>query len=206
MELVHEKIGKAIDLGVIGALRDCSTDPPKASKDLPRFLGLPILFYSVKEIVIISMNQYAKEKIRPMDLSNCKDPEADLLPAQITQYRGLVGSLAWLAGSVKPGLSVVSSLSAGQKFKVASATALNKLVGSLNFSTNMLKFVKLDIAETCYIYVYSDSSLYNNADHTTQTGYTIFLGESYKNRTSINVNLIDWQSSKLRRVVKSTYA
>ena len=202
-------LGDTIEFGTFHELRDCSTQPPKDSASLPRFLGLPILFFSATSHIVISMSEYAYDKVKVIQLSkeDVNDKEKELSESQKTSYRAQIGVLSWLAGSCKPALSCITSMAAGQPYIISSIVNLNKVISSLNMATNSLRFVVLNLNQKeCYIYCYADASLFNNLDHTTQSGFCIFLGESYKDRAKVRVNLLDYNSGRLRRVVKSTFA
>lgn len=56
------------------------------------------------------------------------------------------------------------------------------------------------------IYGFSDASFQNNPDNSTQGGQCIFVGPDTKNFMSILVNPIWFQSKKVRRKVRSTFA
>ena len=64
-----------------------------------------------------------------------------------------------------------------------------------------LKFSNLGDISSCNIVIYSDASLGNLRDGGSQGEFLVFLeGENKK------FSLVYWQSSKLKRVVKSTLA
>ena len=178
-------------------------------QDSFRFLGTS-LFRTSDGHIEIDMND-AAQKISPIEIDKELKKQKDLkVPEKlVTHYRSLIGKISWLAMSVKPGLTTVSSMYAGRVpgVTVRDILELNAIVEKIDKSNNRLRFVNLhlDSCDEVFLYVYSDASLANRRDTSTQAGYCIFMGQDYRIRTEILVNIISWSSRKLRRITRSTF-
>ena len=127
-------------------------------QDSFRFLGTS-LFRTSDGHIEIDMND-AAQKISPIEIDKELKKQKDLkVPEKlVTQYRGLIGKISWLAMSVKPGLTTVSSMYAGRVpgVTVRDILELNAIVEKIDKSNNRLRFVNLhlDSAARCfYMYI-----------------------------------------------------
>ena len=71
-----------------------------------------------------------------------------------------------------------------------------------------LKYIRIDL-KRLRLFVFVDASFANNADLTSQLGYVIVLGneeEVAPSKRHLLGNLIHWQSTKCKRVTRSTLA
>ena len=202
-----DKLKSRIKIGTVDILESHMTK---------KFLGVPIT--KVDEGFEMNMNDYAsevcsffKKNESEVRKSIDKRPDGDSISGKVLDFfRSTLGKLFWLCSSVKPQLACLLSKTASEK-TVASLRVLLRSVKKLNPANNVLKFKKLNLKSTAkgveiFLYIYSDASLGNNVDMSTQCGYYIGLGESFDGKTKVTVNPVEWRSAKLRRVTKSTFA
>ena len=205
-EFMH-KLQERIKVGTVDVLGENTTKS---------FLGVPIT--QVGNGFEMNMNEYATKVCSFVKSSESgirkeihKLPDSDSISGMVLGFfRSALGKLFWLCSSVKPQLACLLSKTAAEK-TVGSLRTLLKSMKKLNPENNVLKFKKLRLKSTgkgeeIFLYIYSDASLGNNVDLSTQCGYFIGLGESFDGKTKVTVNPVEWKSAKLRRVTKSTFS
>ena len=147
-------------------------------------------------------------KVKPISLQRDRGPEDYMTPSEVTQMRGLLGSLQWPAVQSQPHLQCSTSLLAGQ----VSAG----LVKSIHDANRLLKFAKLnaDVA-LCYericdvqdlrLVTMVDAAFGIRRDGSSQGGYlTMLVSKDVFDGTEGAYHIIDWRSSKLPRVARSS--
>ena len=102
---------------------------------------------------------------------------------------------------------VVSNFAARvNKLKIGDIFELNKVIKKVD-SYCKIKFVHLPLKRSITLYCFSDASLQNNQDSSTQSGQAIFVGpKTSNNKHRIPVNILYFCSKKLKRIVKSTFS
>jgi len=82
------------------------------------------------------------------------------------------------------------------------------VVKKFDYTNNVIRYVNPLLKDSTEItlYVWTDASLGNNADATSQAGYLILIGDHYSHNATVLCNLIAWASKKLRRVTRSTFS
>ena len=147
-------------------------------------------------------------KVKPISLQRDRGPDDYMTPSETTQLRGLLGSLQWPSVQSQPHLQCSTSLLAGQ----VSAG----LVKSIQDANRLLKFAKLnaDVA-LCYerlcevqdlrLVTMVDAAFGIRRDGSSQGGYlTMLVSKSVFDGTEGAYHIIDWRSSKLPRVTRSS--
>ena len=154
------------------------------------FLGIDVK--SSRDHVCLSQKAYITAKLSVID-RNVKNP--------LEVIRSSIGKLQWVATQTRPDIAFrVSDLSMRYKFDTAqSISRINKLVRELQFEASLgLIIPRIEDLKTCAVSVYSDASLSNNCDGSTQGGFIIFLSNGRSSAPLL------WQSRKLRRIAHST--
>ena len=85
--------------------------------------------------------------------------------------------------------------------KYRNLNKVNKAIKKLKSETVHLKFIDLGDLQRCKIFNFSDASYRNLKGEGSQGGFIIFICNQYN-----QVVPIQWQSKKVRRVVRSTLA
>ena len=142
--------------------------------------------------------------------------DALLTPGERTQYLSLTQQLSWPARTTMPGLCyLVSELQ--QKTSNATVADLTRCNWVLRQAQEMsrnsceLRFLR-DPAwklEDLLLVVAHDASFGNQSNHGSQQGYVCLLGGSTKplsEHAPGHFHMVDWGSSKIHRVVRSTLA
>jgi hypothetical protein len=128
-----------------------------------------------------------------------------MLPRDSTfaAHRSLRAKLAWITHT-RPDISCAISQAAqvtDKEFEPKHIDALNKIIRHLRATPDVkLRFLKLDI-QSLKLLVYTDASFANNANLTSQLGYIVVLSDD-----SGSASIINYQSSKSRRVARSSMA
>ena len=160
-------------------------------------------------LITMSHEHYAKRIILPEPLSG--DTERLLTQPEYKTFRTILGKLTWLATTSRPDLAYeVNVLSQHQSNP--QVKHMNDLVTAVKnatfFASTRLEFRALD-HQNMFLIVFTDASLANNKvtsgisiKHTSQTGTIILIG-SFIERTFV-CNVVDWQSTKQKRVARST--
>ena len=131
-----------------------------------------------------------------------KDRKSSLTPNEKTLYSSTAGQLNWVAGYSRPDISFAVCES-GTKFTHATVAGIihdNKIIRKVKSSRSFIQSPKLDL-NTVKLQLFTDASFNNLPNGGGQAGQIIFLTDS-KNRTCP----LYWNSSKIKRVVRSTIA
>lgn len=155
------------------------------------------------EQIYIHQNDYA-DRLTPIQLSRERAMErnSQLTTSEVDLLRSKVGQLLWIAHQSRPDIlfdacNLAASINNG---KVQDILDANKVIRRLKSDGIPLKFQHLGDGKLSLV-VFSDASLGNLPDGGSQGGHLVFLvGETGK------FSLINWNSKKLRRVVRSTLA
>ena len=117
--------------------------------------------------------------------------------------RSVIGQLSWLANQTRPDISYdVCQLSIAYKNARESDLAHgNKIIRKIKNNKMTLKYPKMNIGETMYVHCHSDASFNNLPNGGSQGAFVILISDENGNSAPIQ-----WQSKKVRRVVKSTLA
>ena len=163
------------------------------------FLGLKV--HQLPSGVVLNQDNYA-DKIQYLPqqseaskLKECTNDEKDAL-------RSAIGQLSWIGNQTRPDISSsVCQLSSNLKSATKSEITLaNKSIRKVRVDKLSLKFPKLNLTDLQLI-VHSDASHNNLPKGGSQGGYIVFLGDH-----DGKVAPIQWQSKRIKRVVKSTLA
>ena len=119
----------------------------------------------------------------------------------MSQLRSLVGQILWAANQTRPDISFDACMLAA-KLKNARAQDIldaNKVVKKVKSETVKLRFQHLGTTENIRLGVFSDASLANLPNGSSQGGNIICrLGENGK------ASPLSWKTKKIRQIVKST--
>ena len=136
------------------------------------------------------------------------DHEKLLEDHQWPEYRSISGCLQWLAGQTRLDLASVVSLSnRGNETRGADLDMLNEaLLFAKSTKDQGLKLYGVPIDQSTTLVGYSDSSWANAKNSASQHGTLILLAPtSVSEKASVGA-LIDWKSSRSKRVCRSTLA
>ena len=190
---------KMFEESVINKIRDMFLIGGAECKSF-KYIGLNIETFD--EGVYVDQCQYASS-LKPMCLSRKRSMEkgSDLVEAEKSEYRALIGQLNWIATHSRPDVSFdVCELSTKIKnAKVEDVLRLNKVIERVTHDHMKVFFPRLQSLDACHLECFSDASFGNLSDCGSQGGFIVFL----KDRSGKRCPLL-WQSKKIRRVVKST--
>ena len=166
-----------------------------------QYVGIDLV--NEDEQIYIHQNDYA-DRLTPIQLSRERAMErnSQLTTSEVDLLRSKVGQLLWIAHQSRPDIlfdacNLAASINNG---KVQDILDANKVIRRLKSDGIPLKFQHLGDGKLSLV-VFSDASLGNLPDGGSQGGHLVFLvGETGK------FSLINWNSKKLRRVVRSTLA
>ena len=190
-EFENEVIGKIRELFLIGS----------SETDTFKYIGLNLTSEGSK--TTIDQNQYAASLSKAeLQSSRATARSSELSDAEKREYRGLIGQLNWLATNSRPDISYrVCELAVSLKTaRVKDLLDLNKIISWVKEQQFSIVFKQLDL-ENCVIECYSDASFANLPDSGSQGAFILFLCDPNGHQCPIQ-----WQSRKIRRVVKSTLA
>ena len=159
---------------------------------------------------IVSLTQFSYcDALKEVPVSSRPSQSSQpLTPDLEKQLRSTIGKLSWLSCRTRPDLTYGTNTSAirSESFELSHLNRINKLVRQAKLYSNLsLRFIPH--RNSTSLLVFSDSSFGNNSDYSSQSGYLIFLASRDSEHTrSQNVSLLDWNSTKLRRITHSTLA
>ena len=147
-------------------------------------------------------------KVKPISLDRSRSPEDYMTAGEITKFRGLLGSLQWPAVQSQPHLQCSASLLAGQMSAglVKSITDANKLLKFAKENSDVsLRYSYLDEPQNLRLACMFDAAFCVRRDNASQGGYIVMLvPESTFHGKESEYHVIDWKSSKLPRVARSS--
>ena len=139
--------------------------------------------------------------------------ESPLPNAEITGYRSVLGQLLWLGQQSRPDLCVGVSLPAQKlsKATLSDVKTLNKLVEQAKSTAEMGIVIPCGVVnlETCSVVCYADAGFANAEGEKSQCGLVCCLTyhpELVKTGRFDLSTITRWQSSTIKRVVRSTLA
>ena len=172
-----------------------------AARDNFPFLGLQ-LKQLADGSVIVEQHAYTDD-LKYIHIEDPKNSERPLNPKEQAELETVIGQLSWLSHQTRSDISFdVCQLSAiKKKATIKHLHYANKTIKKLKNSKIHMKFPSLKDIENSKIVVYSDASFKNLPDCGSQGAHIILWCDS-ENRSAP----IQWQSKKIKRVVKSTLA
>ena len=152
--------------------------------------------------MIVEQHAYTDD-LKYIQIENAQDKERPLNPKEQAELETVNGQLSWLSHQTRADISFdVCQLSAiKKKALVKHLQYVNKTIKKLKNTKIILKFPSLRDIKKSKIVVYSDASFKNLPDCGSQGAHIILWCDS-ENRSAP----IQWQSKKIKRIVKSTLA
>lgn len=145
------------------------------------------------------------QALKPIELTDIRrhNKEAVLNKTERTRLRSSVGKLNWITSQTRPDIAFDVRRIAGRihQSTVKDIIEMNKLIKKTKAEELIIKFPQLENLRECRLVVFSDSSFANLEDSGSQGARVIFLVDK-----SQNAALMNWNSKRLRRVVRSTLA
>ena len=173
-----------------------------SSEDAEAFKYLGIDLQSHRDGFSINQIKYI-QTLEPIEITekrkqNQNDP---LNKSEIKSLRSLIGKLNWVTTQTRPDIAFDLRVLASRMHEgtVKDIVEANKLLKRTKSEEVLIKFPKLKNLEQCKLVVYSDSSYANLKDCGSQGARVIFLVDE-ENKAA----LLNWNSKRLRRVVRST--
>ena len=157
------------------------------------------------EISILLHQKEYSDQLKCIEIANRKNRKAtdEINEQEKGQLRSRIGQLNWLSTQTHPDISY-EVCQASVNFKRAILKDLeniNKVIKKLKYEDVTLKFKNLGKLSECKVLCYSDASFRNLNEEGSQGGFILFICN--KNDEVIP---IQWQSRRLKRIVKSTIA
>ena len=175
----------------------------KSSTSFPlRYLGLDISFEN--KVCQVNMTEYASS-LQEVSVPSVDDPKSPADESLISKCRAVIGKLLGIAVQTAPYISyqVAYFTSRMSNLVLSDVHALNKMIRGLKTMPSCnITFMALSNPSEAVIYCFSDASLGNLEDGSTQGGYINFLGS----KDGSMVSPLSWRSHRLKRVVRSTLA
>jgi len=138
----------------------------------------------------------------PLDREQILHPNRKLNSMEKSQLRGILGQLNWLAGISRPEISFYTCAISTKitDATIADIKAANKVVKFCQSNESSIHFPRLD-KDSISVKVFSDASFNNLPNGGSQGGHIVFLTDKNNNSAPIA-----WNSSRIKRVAKSTLA
>lgn len=159
--------------------------------------------------ITINMDAFM-ESIEPLDITRARRKEHEDIATQheYTAYRSLAGSIIWAGNGALPQAAFVGSLmqQTAPRLRVKDITEANKMLKEIRDLKPLISFRKLTSeVDNIDVWTFSDASfnIVTGRDYG-QTGIITGLKVTGKGGESV-FHVVDWTSSKQRRVSHSSY-
>lgn len=164
-----------------------------------KYLGIKL---SQDKCEVVLDQEYYVEELNEIPVKD-KRKDRQLTREEFVKFRTLVGAINWVSSQTRPDAAFEScSLSSCMKHPCANDLLIaNKVIRRMKEHRLGIR-IELDgfDRENACLEIFADASFGNLNDGGSQGGYVIFLSDGKKRCA------VAWQSKKLRRVVKSTFA
>ena len=148
------------------------------------------------------------KKVKPIPLGKDRSPEDEMTPKELSQLRGLLGSLQWPAVQSSPHIQCSTSLISGSMSAglVKSIVDANKLLRFCKENADVgAKYEPLGDVNQLRLVCMFDAAFGVRRDASSQGGHLIVLvSQETFNGEEKPYHLIDWKSSKLPRIARSS--
>ena len=159
------------------------------------------------EGILLNQDEYTKSSIEilPIAPERQSDKTAKLTEEERSNLRRMTGSLNWVVRATRPDLSF-EMIELSTKFRSGTIDDLIRVRKALiNLQSNKaeIRIPHLGNPKNWIIICYTDAALGNLNDGVDSTGgFVIFITNAERKECAV----LDWQSNKIRRVVRSTLA
>ena len=157
------------------------------------------------EGIRISQRQYIDEMCE-IDFDNINRDKNDLLSRHETkQLRALTGQILWASSQTRLDacFDALELSMERNKGTLETLKRANKVVRKLKHQHHSVLYPKLGSAKDFEIYIYADASYANLPDQVSSAGGHLII---LKCKDNVKCSVIDWSSSKLKRIVDNTLA
>ena len=157
----------------------------------------------------LCQGKYMK-KVHPVTVDRKRDLHEPLRESEVTQLRGLLGSLQWPSVQSSPHLQCSTSLLAGQVGRATNQTLLdaNRLLKFAKENADIgLSYEHIGPAEKLRLVCFFDAAFATRADGSSQAGYIAMLMNEDVLQSSGQegaYHILDWRSFKTPRVARSS--
>ena len=187
---------------IIKNLRD-AFDISREDSTVFKYIGIDLEQNSDMS-VIISQTSYLRS-IDPIYVSRVRQLQKTdpLTEQEVAQLRRAIGQMNWVAGISRPDISFsVCEASTNIKHStVDSLLRMNKIIKYVKNNDSQIVIPKFNSLTDLRLCVYTDASFANLPNGASQGGHIVFLTDSDGHSCPLS-----WQSTKVKRVVKSTLA
>ena len=142
-----------------------------------------------------------------MDL--CQSGKESLTPTEYRRFRRMLGALTWVASTTRPDIAVsVSRLASFATDPTTTHFNQSEKIRRYLMSTIHESLVYQRLNEPVEVIAFSDAAFQNLPDAGSQGGMLISLAQhpTHHKSTATPACLISWKSSRIKRVVRSTFA
>ena len=148
------------------------------------------------------------QKVKPIALAKDRSPENEMTPKELSQLRGLLGSLQWPAVQSSPHIQCSTSLISGAMSAglVKSIVDANKLLRFCKENSDVgAKYEPRGSVDQLRMVCMFDAAFGVRRDASSQGGYLIMLvPQATFDGEERPYHLVDWKSSKLPRIARSS--
>ena len=191
--------------GVIQELRKTFSFREWQDGDSLEYCGASIV--KDAEGIRVGHQAYLK-KIKPMTLPKHVGPDHELSQRELTELRGLLGSLQWPAVQSSPHLQASTSMTSGSVStgRAQAVMDANRLLKFAKENADVgLSYPPLGPVANLRMITAFDASFCSRPDGSSQGGYLVLLAPRHILETKEDVyHILDWKSSKLPRVARSS--
>ena len=174
----------------------------KRNKGDFRYVGIDVHQSDIGDI-FVSQNDYVDE-IPELDVNvEGRLPNDGLTAKETKDFRAVSGQILWAATQTRIDISYDALELSMERNKptIENMKRANKIIRKLHLNQHHIVFKRIDNIENICLLVFADASFANLPDGTSSAGGYIVLLASTKSKLCC---IIDWSSTKIKRVVDNT--
>ena len=160
----------------------------------------------VNDKVVINQTSYTKELREGRVSKKDRDEPRPLIPSEVTEFKSCIGSLQYLSSNSRPDLAAGTSLVQGSGVTTANLHAAYEHIQYAKATADTGIVVNPVDLDSAMIVGYGDSSWANAEGLRSQTGKIVVLTDSRALKEKTPGTVVDWRSTRTKRVVRSTLA
>ena len=174
--------------------------------DVIVYCGQEIVFVNDYTLKVVQVDFLAATESKTIPLQRVRDSNQSLTVSETTEFKSVVGSLQWVSGRTRPDLCASTSLLQHAGLTIVDLKQAYTILDYARETKDTgIMITKVDLTKAAVV-AYGDASWGNAEENRTQIGFLVCIVDGRRIDRDSVANVVDWKSSKSKRVVRSTLA